>query len=284
MNSRSWYPSNKRKWKQIPWNGNRNKERENNYSSKSSSHNWDSTTPNRREQDTTNRKSNPHNNRHSSRGRNRQRSPDRTSKKNIEKNSKRNSNRYTYRKSNTNIDNNSNRNSTRIRRRNTYKQNIQVNHGKNSNGTQRGSQDKNRENVVRTTGRRAFDSSKTWHYTQTKTYGFTSDPFNPLWKNIYLSYRIIPTKHYFNHTANTTYHNFCTYLQPPQMINILLGNNLIFCLQQKYSTCHLQDSIVRFKSDIHLKVIFQYSPSTKEYVPRLYIKSSYILPPLEKSL
>ena len=60
-------------------------------------------------------------------------------------------------------------------------------------------------------------------YRRTKTYMLINiRPFKPPWKNIYLSYCMMPNNHYFSSTENPNYHNLCTFLTPPPRTNSLL--------------------------------------------------------------
>ena len=111
-----------------------------------------------------------------------------------------------------------------------------------------------------------------------RTFGFTSDPSLPTWRNVENALTQMEVNEYFNRPNNMTYHNLCSNLHPPQGVGTTLGLGLKFCVQSDRAPDFVEKSMIRFSDDIRKKYLFAGS-AMKDTPKKIYIKSPWIPDP-----
>lgn len=119
----------------------------------------------------------------------------------------------------------------------------------------------------------------------TQYYGFASDPHMPLWINVNDALLNMNPRQYFARPSNMAYHNMCTTLVPPPGVESLLGLGHKFCIQSTRPKSNTTNAIFRFIRQVRLQYWLTHDPAaacnpaagtgSNEYIPKLYVKSSW---------
>ena len=107
-----------------------------------------------------------------------------------------------------------------------------------------------------------------------ETYGFSSNPSQPLWKNLEDVIKNMTKLGYLHRPSQMSYHDLCRNKQPPKGIGLTLGLGLKFCIQTNTPPPNLNKSYTRFINDVRKRYIFA-GIEQKDTPKKLYIKSQW---------
>ena len=110
-----------------------------------------------------------------------------------------------------------------------------------------------------------------------KEYGFIANPNLTVNENVNKIINENPNWFETSLPDNLTFHNLCTFLDPPNGLRIVLGLGEKFCIEKEYPKPPIKNSIHRLIQDVRIK---QWSKTAQEpegpkpfYIPGLYVKS-----------
>ena len=118
-----------------------------------------------------------------------------------------------------------------------------------------------------------------------KTYGFCAKPALSPFQNAVAIRGETNAAIYFSQPANLAFHDLTPNKQLPKIAQTVLGLNLKFIPTPSTTTYDLTGNFARFERDFNLKVFFGMEETSaddirieKEHLPKLYIKSDWVVP------